>query len=234
MEKSSQIGDVLCYLRGKSSCVSTHLCSRSHALTQLMSPPTPRFPLQDAKPHRNWLMATKLSKTHLWWAAIFVILSVPSTRTFKHIHPAEMTHTWRLWRGGGNQTLLLWELGIRGSQTCLLQLNNGVLPAGGDYPSWGFPDSSAGKESACHTEDPGLIPGPGRSAGEGIGYTPVFLAFPCGSAGKETAYNAGDLGSIPGLRRSPGEVKGYPFHIVHGVAKSWTQLGEFHFHFPLI
>ena len=34
----------------------------------------------------------------------------------------------------------------------------------------GLPDSSAGKESACNARDPGLIPGSGRSAGEGIGY----------------------------------------------------------------
>ena len=30
--------------------------------------------------------------------------------------------------------------------------------------------SSAGKESTCNTEDPGLIPGLGRSCGEGLGY----------------------------------------------------------------
>ena len=34
----------------------------------------------------------------------------------------------------------------------------------------GFPCSSAGKESACNAGDPGLIPGLGRSVGEGIGY----------------------------------------------------------------
>ena len=34
----------------------------------------------------------------------------------------------------------------------------------------GFPDSSIGKESACNAGDPGLIPGSGRSAREGIGY----------------------------------------------------------------
>ena len=34
----------------------------------------------------------------------------------------------------------------------------------------GFPDSSAGKESACNAGDPSLIPGSGRSTGEGIGY----------------------------------------------------------------
>ena len=34
----------------------------------------------------------------------------------------------------------------------------------------GFPGSSVGKESTCNTEDPGSIPGLGRSPGEGIGY----------------------------------------------------------------
>ena len=33
-----------------------------------------------------------------------------------------------------------------------------------------FPGSSAGKESTCNEGDPSLIPGPGRSPGEGIGY----------------------------------------------------------------
>ena len=70
--------------------------------------------------------------------------------------------------------------------------------------------------------------------------TPVFLGFPGGPAGKESACNVGDLGSIPGSGRSPGEGKGYPLQysglensmdcIVHGVAKSQTQLSGFHFH----
>ena len=34
----------------------------------------------------------------------------------------------------------------------------------------GFTGSSAGKESACNAEDPGSIPGLGRSPGERIGY----------------------------------------------------------------
>ena len=33
-----------------------------------------------------------------------------------------------------------------------------------------LPDSSVGKESACNAGDISLIPGLGRSAGEGIGY----------------------------------------------------------------
>ena len=63
--------------------------------------------------------------------------------------------------------------------------------------------------------------------------------FPCGSAGKESACNVGGLGSIPGLGRSPGEGNGYPLQysglensmdcIVHGVAKSQTQLRDFNY-----
>ena len=34
----------------------------------------------------------------------------------------------------------------------------------------GFPGSSAGKEPACNTGDPGSIPGSGSSPGEGTGY----------------------------------------------------------------
>ena len=38
----------------------------------------------------------------------------------------------------------------------------------------GFPPSSAGKESACNAGDLGLIPGLGRSPGEGKGYPPQY------------------------------------------------------------
>ena len=58
-----------------------------------------------------------------------------------------------------------------------------------------------------------------------------------------SACNEGDLGSIPVLGTSPGEAKGYPLQyfgletsmdcIVHGVAKSWTRLSAFHFHFAV-
>ena len=75
----------------------------------------------------------------------------------------------------------------------------------------GFPDSSAGKESACNAEDPGLILGSRKIRWRRDRLpTPVFLGFLGGSAGKESACNAGDLGSIPGLGISPGEGKGYP------------------------
>ena len=60
---------------------------------------------------------------------------------------------------------------------------------------------------------------------------------------KNPPCKAGDLGLIPGLERSPGEGNGYLLQYsglenpmdkgawwatVHGVAKSWTQLSNFH------
>ena len=69
-----------------------------------------------------------------------------------------------------------------------------------------------------------------------------FSGFPGGSEVKASACNAGDLGSIPGLGKSPGEWNGNPLQysclenpiggeawwpIVHGVAKSQTQLSDF-------
>ena len=48
------------------------------------------------------------------------------------------------------------------------------------------------KNSTSNAGDSGLIPGSGRSAGEGIGYLlQYFWAFPGGSAGKESACNVG-------------------------------------------
>ena len=70
-----------------------------------------------------------------------------------------------------------------------------------------------------------------------------ILGFPGGSAGKESACSVGDLGSIPRLGRSPGEGNDNPLQYsclensmdrgswratVHGVAKSWTRLSDFH------
>ena len=66
-----------------------------------------------------------------------------------------------------------------------------------------------------------------------------FPKFPASLVGKESACNAWDCRSIPGSGRSPGEGKSYPLQypglensmdcIVHGVAKSWTRLSDFHF-----
>ena len=63
-----------------------------------------------------------------------------------------------------------------------------------------------------------------------------LIGLSCGSDGTESACNAGELGLIPGLGRSPGEGKDSClgnfnerrvwWAIVHGVAKSWTQLSD--------
>ena len=102
-----------------------------------------------------------------------------------------------------------------------------------------FTDSSVSKESTCSAGDPGLIPRLGRSAGEGMGY-PLWYSWASLVAQlvKNLPANTGDLALIPGLGRSPGEGKGYPLQysclknsmdcIVPGVAKSQTQLSDFH------
>ena len=66
-----------------------------------------------------------------------------------------------------------------------------------------------------------------------------LMGIQVGSRGKESTYNAGDAGLSPGSGRSPGEGNGNPLQyscpvnpkvreaswaIVHGIAKSWTQL----------
>ena len=56
--------------------------------------------------------------------------------------------------------------------------------------------------NAGDMRDTGLIPGSGRSPGEGKG------GLPYSSDGKESACSAGDPGSLPGSGRSPGEGKG--------------------------
>ena len=64
----------------------------------------------------------------------------------------------------------------------------------------GFSRGSAGKESSCNAGDLGLIPGLGRSPGEGKGY-------PFQYSGLENSRDC----------------------IVHGVTRSQTQLSDFHF-----
>ena len=69
----------------------------------------------------------------------------------------------------------------------------------------GFPGGSDGKASACIAGDPGLIPGSGRSPGEGNGSP---LQYSC-------LENSVDEGAWEAT--------------VHGVTKSWTQLRDFTF-----
>ena len=64
-----------------------------------------------------------------------------------------------------------------------------------------FPGGSAGKESACNAEDPSLIPGLGRSIGEG-------KVYPLQYSGVENSTDC----------------------IVHGVTKSWTRTERLSLH----
>ena len=76
-----------------------------------------------------------------------------------------------------------------------------------------------------------MIPGSGRSTGEGIGYPLQYswASLVVQLVKNPPAMREGDLGLIPGLERSPGERKGYPLQsfdlensmdcIVHGVAE---------------
>ena len=67
---------------------------------------------------------------------------------------------------------------------------------------WGFPGSSAGKESTCNAGDPDLIPGLGRSPGEGNGYPFQYSCL-------ENSMDRGDWQAI-----------------VHRVAKSRIRLSD--------
>ena len=97
----------------------------------------------------------------------------------------------------------------------------------------GFPDSSVGKESACNSGNPSLIPGSGRSAGEGIGYP---LQYSWASLVAQLVKNLPAIWETwvrsLGWEDPLGGGEGYPLQysglensmdcIVHGVAKSWT------------
>ena len=68
----------------------------------------------------------------------------------------------------------------------------------------GFSGGSDGKESTCDAGDLGLIPGLGRSSGEGNSY-------PLQYSGLENSMDRGAWQAT-----------------VHGVTKRWTQLSDFH------
>ena len=108
------------------------------------------------------------------------------------------------------------------------------------FPS--FPDSSAGKESACYRRlqfDSWVGKIPWRRDRLPI---PVFFGFLGGSDGKESTHKAGDLSLIPRLGRSPEGSAWQPNPVfspgespwteepggpsVYEVAKSWTGLSE--------
>ena len=74
----------------------------------------------------------------------------------------------------------------------------------------GFPDSSIVKESACNAGDPGLIPGLGRSPGEGIDYPLQYFWASLVAQLLRICLQCGRPGFKPWVGKIPGEGKGYP------------------------
>ena len=106
----------------------------------------------------------------------------------------------------------------------------------------GFLGSSAGKESTCNARDPGLIPGSGRSPRERIGYP---LQYSWASLMAQMVKNPPAVWDtwVQSLRWEDPLEEGMATHssilawripmdreawqtIVHGVAKSQTQLSD--------
>ena len=94
-------------------------------------------------------------------------------------------------------------------------------------------------EPTCNAEDPGLIPGLGRSAGEGIGYP---LQYSWASLVAQLVKNSPAMWEtwVRSLGWEDPLEQGMATHssilawripwtvYIHGVAKSWTQLSSFH------
>ena len=84
-----------------------------------------------------------------------------------------------------------------------------------------FPDSSVGKESACIAGNPGLIPGSGRSVGEGIGY-PLQYSW---------AFLVAQLvKNLPAMWETLVRSLGWEDPLEKGKATHSSILSDFHFH----
>ena len=104
----------------------------------------------------------------------------------------------------------------------------------------GFPSSSVGKESTCNAGDPSSVSGSGRSTGERVDYSLQYswasLVAQLGNnppAMRETWVRS--LGWEDPLEKGKvihssiySGLKNFRDSIVHGVAKSWTGLSDFH------
>ena len=155
--------------------------------------------LQRSRPRPKLPPASPLPKSHVcswhwhcWWHS-----GVTSVLLSTHCLSWRVPWCWERLSAGGERATDEWLDSITDSMDM----------------SWGFPDSSAGKASACSAGDPSSIPGSGRSAGERLGDPFQYsLDFPGGSDSEECACNVGDLGSIPelGIPEFPGEGNGYP------------------------
>ena len=100
----------------------------------------------------------------------------------------------------------------------------------------GFPDSSVGKESTCNAGDPSSIPGSGKPTGEWIGYP---LQYSWASLVAKLVKNppvmretwVRSLGWKDPLEKGKATHSSILAWRIPVVAKSQTQLSNFHFHF---
>ena len=96
------------------------------------------------------------------------------------------------------------------------------------FQGLGFPHSSVGKESACNAGDPSSIPGLGRSAGEGIGYSPQYSwAFPVTQLVKNRL-QCGRPGFDPWVGKIPWRRERLPSPVFwpggfHGLYSAWDR-----------
>ena len=143
-----------------------------------------------------------------------VPLEGPPGRLGWHLHHFLADPSLKHWKpflhGGGRRQMVMKCNLKKNSKPCVsLKLEKHLLKTGeanSDQKDQGkvtraLSCGSAGKESACNARDLGLIPGLGRSPGEGKYY-------PLQYSGLENPMDC----------------------IVHGVTKSWTWLSDFHFH----
>ena len=135
-------------------------------------------------------------------------------------HPLEM----RLWIQNGHLIL---------QNQSLQKTHRGCTGDSGDDPSFLFKTVYYFRALLCKLQNL-LVYVYKNLAGTALNHGTFELSLWL-KEGKESACNEGDLGLIPGFGRSPGEGKGYTHQysglenfIVHGVAKSQTQLSDFH------
>ena len=123
------------------------------------------------------------------------ILSWPKTLFGFSCKTAVLTKAWfrerQFFQGPGREGVWFWDNSSAFHLWCTLFLLD-------------FPDGSNGKESACNAGDLGLIPGSGRSPGEGNGYPPKYSC----------------------LENSMDRTAWHTIH--HGVTKGWTRLSDQH------
>ena len=107
--------------------------------------------------------------------------------------------------------------------------------------AWPFPGSSAGKGSPCNSGDPSLIPGSGRSAGEGIGYPLKYSWAPLWFSWWRICLQCGRPGFNPWVGKMPW--KGYPLQCsglgnsmdIYGAAElDTTEQLSLHFTWPCV